>query len=325
MTHADPIAAGKASALYPHPIDPFASRTRGLYIDDLVVIGHRDVHRPGGATRLIAQTPSFDVWRDGPIHLAHRIGDSSIDDTLTQRIESELFAPGWLSGNDLFERVFTGLVLCSRDYALDAWELFYRNTRMKLAASLDGRSDPDVTDDLHDFAEIYRRVDQLVPPSGSVLEIGSCFGFLALHLARQPRRRITASDVSVSSMRLLGALAPRLGISMSTTTLDARALSCPDHSYDTVILAHLLEHLDDAAGRSALMEARRVARRRIVIAVPYEEVATKSYGHVRTVCRAQLEAWAEEDPEWRGSVEDFHGGWLVLDRRRSQKPGLYEC
>lgn len=315
MTHADPVAPRRASALYPQPIDPFSPRARGLYRDERVVVGHRDVHRPDFATPLIARTPSFDVWRDGELHLAHHIGDSSIDDTLTRRIDTELFASGWLSGNDLFERVFTGLVLCSRDEPLDAWELFYRNTRMKLAASLDGRSTLEATDDLHDFAEIYRHVDSLVPNAGTVLEIGSCFGFLALHLARHRRRRITASDVSVASMTLLEAMAPRLGIPMSTLTLDARALSCPDLSYDTVVLAHLLEHLDDAAGRSALAEAKRVARRRIIVAVPYEKVATTSYGHVRTICRAQLDTWAEEDPQWRGRAEDFHGGWLVLDRK----------
>ena len=49
-------------------------------------------------------------------------------------------------------------------------------------------------------------------------------------------------------MSLLGALAPRLGICLSTTTLDARTLACPDASYDTLVLVHLLEHLDDLEG-----------------------------------------------------------------------------
>lgn len=314
MSPSDPGATATASALYPHPINPFAPRVRGLYIDDLVVVGHRDVHRPDAGTRLIARTPSFDVWRDDTVHIAHRVGDSSIDDTLTGRIEAELFAPGWLSGNDLFERVFTGLILSARQDPLDAWELFYRNTRMTLAAIIDGRGGMEVTKGLGAFAEIYHHVDRIVPPTGSVLEIGSCFGFLALHLASRHRRRVTASDVSTSSMSLLGALAPRLGICLSTTTLDARTLACPDASYDTLVLVHLLEHLDDVEGRKALDEARRVARRTIIVAVPYEDVATASYGHVRTVCRGDLEQWAVQDPRWRGRVEDFRGGWLVLER-----------
>ena len=317
-------ATATASDLYPHPINPFSPRVRGLYIDDLVVVGHRDVHRPDGATRIIARTPSFDVWRDSALHIAHRIGDASIDDSLTGRIDAELFAPGWLSGNDLFERVFTGLILSARQDPLDAWELFYRNTRMRLAASLDGRGVADIVEGLDEFAEIYRHVDRLVPTTGSVLEIGSCFGFLALHLASRHHRRVTASDVSTSTMSLLGALAPRLGICLSTTTLDARTLACPDASYDTVVLVHLLEHLDDVEGRKALDEARRVARRTIIVAVPYEEVATASYGHVRTIRRDDLEQWALQDPRWRGRVEDFRGGWLVLDRAGTTGAELYE-
>lgn len=323
MKPAEPLTA-TASTLYPHPINPFSPRVRGLYIDDLVVVGHRDVHRPDGATRLIARTPSFDLWRDGGLHIAHHIGDASIDDTLTGRIETELFAPGWLSGNDLFERVFTGLILSARQNPLDAWELFYRNTRMTLAAILDGRGDTDVVEGLGAFAEIYRHADEIIPPKGSVLEIGSCFGFLALHLASRHQRRVTASDVSTSSMSLLGALAPRLGICLSTTTLDARTLACPDASYDTVVLVHLLEHLDDVEGRKALDEARRVARRTIVVAVPYEDIATQSYGHVRTICHDDLEHWAVQDPRWRGRVEDFRGGWLVLERKDATGAELYE-
>ena len=326
MNPAEPLTAVTTSALYPHPINPFSSRVRGLYVDDLVVVGHRDVHRPDGATRLIARTPSFDVWRGGLLHIAHRIGDANIDDTLTDRIENELFAPGWLSGNDLFERVFTGLILSARQDALDAWELFYRNTRMTLAAFLDGRCDAAGVEGLGAFAEIYRHVDGIVPSTGSVLELGSCFGFLALHLASRHHRRVTASDVSTSSMSLLGALAPRLGVCLSTTTLDARTLACPDASYDTVVLVHLLEHLDDVEGRRALDEARRVARRTIVVAVPYEDVATASYGHVRTICRRDLEDWAVQDPRWRGRVEDFRGGWLVLERvaEKDEDENLHE-
>lgn len=324
MNPAEPLATAPASALYPHPINPFSPRIRGLYIDDLVAVGHRDVHRPDGATRLIARTPSFDVWREDTLHIAHRIGDASIDDTLTGRIETELFAPGWLSGNDLFERVFTGLILSARQDPLDAWDLFYRNTRTTLAANLDGRGGAEITEELGAFAEIYRHVDQIVPPTGSVLEIGSCFGFLALHLASRHHRRVTASDVSTSSMSLLGALAPRLGICLSTSTLDARTLACPDASHDTVVLVHLLEHLDDVEGRKALDEARRVARRTIVVAVPYEDVATASYGHVRTICRGDLEQWAVQDPRWRGRVEDFRGGWLVLERKDETGAELYE-
>ena len=42
----------------------------------------------------------------------------------------------------------------------------------------------DERDALADFASIHRHADGFVPADASVLEIGCCFGFLSLRLAR---------------------------------------------------------------------------------------------------------------------------------------------
>ena len=65
-------------------------------------------------------------------------------------------------------------------------------------------------------------------------------------------------------------------------------------------------------------EALRSAARRVVVAVPFEEEANESYGHVRTLTLDDLAALGVATAErsaFSWSVHVFHGGWLVFDRR----------
>lgn len=286
----------------PAPIDPFAPTIDGCYGDEAVTVardtslGAREVH-----TGDVVRTPHFDVWSDGRLHVRHRLDDDRIDDAITGLLNTELFEPGWVSGNQIFERIFTGIVLTSRRDPLDAWALFYRNTMAGIAQ------------DRQEFSAIYRRADTLVPDRGSVLELGACFGFLSLHLAARSGRRVIASDIAAGSMRLLAAVAPRLAVPLSTEVFDAARVSLPDRSVDTVLLVHLLEHVDADHGARCIAEAQRVAARRVVIAVPYESEPNAAYGHVRTITHDDLDAWGRAGG-WAYSVADHHGGWLVLDR-----------
>jgi hypothetical protein len=56
----------------------------------------------------------------------------------------------------------------------------------------------------------------------------------------------------------------------------------------------------------------RVARRRVVVAVPYEDVPEPVYGHLRTFDHADLDALGAATGA-RHRVDDDHGGWLVVD------------
>lgn len=299
--------------LGPAPIDPFRARSHGCYVDDAVTVGHFNVGAQLGSRTV--DTPSFHIWWDCRLHVRHRFTDGDIDDSLTERINAELFEPGWVGGNQIFERIFTGIVLSMRTDPAEAWALFYRNTRDQLQrAADDPAAVPPRLRDLAEFGAIYRRTDELVPKSGSVLEVGSCFGFQALHLAGRLERRVIASDISTSSMQLLDTMSRRLGVRLETRVLDARRLSVPDRSVDTVVQVHLLEHLEATEGAIALAEACRVARKRVIVALPWESEPNAAYGHVRTVSHADLVAWGESAEGWTASVTDFHGGWLVLDR-----------
>jgi hypothetical protein len=279
------------------PIDPLRRNARaGCYEDDLVVVTRGEI--PGGV-----RTEHFSVLeRDGRLHVAHRLDPATLDDGLAVLLAGELFAPGWVVGAQTFERIFTGTVLSSGADPLSSWELFYRNTLARGPAA--------------GFAAVHHHALGLIPP-GTTLDLGSCFGFLPLMLAGHGRGYVIASDVSAGTMGLLAAVAPRLGTPLRTPlrtmVADAARVPLPDASVDTVTAVHLLEHLDAGHGAAVVTEALRLARRRVVIAVPYEPEPDAAFGHVRSFDTAALaEIGKASGVPW--SVEEAHGGWLVLQQ-----------
>ncbi len=157
---------------------------------------------------------------------------------------------------------------------------------------------------MHDHA-----IGLLAP--GPVLELGCCFGFLSLRVARTGRPT-RASDVSRRTVDLLETMAPRLGIPLTTTNADAARFPGPDALAETVLAVHLLEHVEPAHSSQVLAEALRLASRRVVVAVPLEEEVNETYGHVRTVSLDELHRWGRATG-LSYDVHEFHGGWLVVD------------
>jgi hypothetical protein len=119
-------------------------------------------------------------------------------------------------------------------------------------------------------------------------------------------------------MALLADTAPLLGRRVRTLGCDAAAVPLPAGVADTVTVLHLLEHLSTDVGHAVIEEALRLARRRVVIAVPYEDRPRACYGHVQRFDTAGLhEFGARLSTAHRGlrvDVHEFHGGWLILDR-----------
>lgn len=303
------------------PVDPLApAGPGGWYVDDLVrvrAVGPLRQWSRGGV-----RTAHFDVRHVGSrVHVDHWVPAARVDDDLAGLLADELFTPGWLRGTELFERVFTGVVRTSAVDPLEAWLLFYRNSLVSVAAALGGPG-PVVAGGsggpggssghgtVAGYAPVYAHAESLVAP-GSVLELGSCFGFLSLRLAGGGRR-VVASDVSAGTMRLLSTIAPLLGVRLETRVADAARFPGADASADTVLAVHLLEHLDAAHGARVLAEAVRLARRRVVVAVPLEDVADETWGHVRTISLDDLHAWGRATG-LPYDVHEHHGGWLVVE------------
>jgi SAM-dependent methyltransferase len=296
----------------PRPILPLATGLPGRYEDDRVVVerasGQRHRRQPGWV-----RTPHFEVARQGNrIHVVHWLPTWRIDDDLTGLLADELFDPGWVSGADAFERIFTGVVMSSLDDPMDGWELFYRNTLQRLRQPPSGVSAAQGTID--GYRPVYQRAVSLVPP-GEVLELGCCFGFLSLQLAGRAGVHVVASDVSAGTVSLLDAMAHRLGADVRTLAADAARVPLQDRHVDTVLAVHLLEHLGEPDGAAVMAEALRLARHRVVIAVPFEAEPAVDMGHVRAFDLESLAALAADQPSgWRASLSAHHGGWLVIDR-----------
>lgn len=299
------------------PIDALAAIPPGHYEDGIV-----EVARDGTLAHnsdSVARTRHFSVCRNGDrMRVDHRIPPERLDNDLAGLLSDELFAPGWLSGADVFERVFTGVVKTTADPPLQAWALFYENTLARIRSLWDAEP-PANCSTLEEIVPVYRRALHHVP-AGRVLDLGSCFGFLAMLLAERPRTEVVASDISTGTVELLRRMARHRGLTTGTLVCDSARIPLPDGAFDTVLAVHLLEHLAPEHGSAVLAEALRLARHRVVLAVPFEDSPNLAYGHVRTFDLADLRDLGRTTGE-PFAVEEHHGGWLVIDRENAPSAG----
>jgi SAM-dependent methyltransferase len=290
-------------------IDPLAPGCPGRYSDGVVTVVHERCVEDEPSPPIV-RTRHFCVRRSGhEVRITHGLRPEELDNDLAGRLAGELFAPGWLSGAEVFERVFTGIVRSTVDNPVEAWSTFYENT-LRLIERGWTTQYTEESNTISGILPVYRRVLELVP-EGRVLDVGSCFGFLALLLAKRPGTSVIASDIAGGTVTLLRTIARELGRRLGTLVCDGARIPLPDKAVDTVTVVHLLEHLEPAHGRAVIGEALRLARRRVVIAVPSEEEPTAAYGHVRTLDPADLSALGG-DTGLPFDVDEHHGGWLVI-------------
>lgn len=258
--------------------------------------------RGGAAARAVTRATAPDgarrVWVDGG-RVRHRVTPAELSNDLAGWLAA-LVAAGELDAAR-FEEAFVAVV---RDVD-PGWTAFYRNT---LAALADGGT-PGGTN--AGMAPVHDRAAALVVGE-HVVELGCCFGFLALRLAAEGHR-VTALDLVPGTARLLASVSGDLGTPVTTLAGDARRVPLTGGSADTVVAVHLLEHLPRGADAGVLAQMLRVARRRVVVAVPFEDVPDPAWGHVRTYRPADLDALGAATglPH---AVAEHHGGWLVVDR-----------
>ncbi len=280
-------------------IDALRSCPAGRYEDGIVVVTRGKV---AGITA--------EPWPGGRISVRHRLGAGELDDEITEPLAAAL---GPLSDDhEVFARAFTGVVLTSRRDAGAAWEEFYRNSLARLApAGPLSPPGPPGPPSGPGYSEVYRHAMELLPGT-TVADVGCGFGFLALHLAAHGIA-VTACDIDPGTTRLLGRMADRLALPLNAVTCDGRSGRLASVSVDAVALLHVLEHVQEAAAAALISEATRIARHRVVVAVPYEAQPTRLFGHLRTIDAGQLRK-VGAGSGWDYRVYDHHGGWLVLDR-----------
>ncbi len=278
------------------------------------------------------KTPHFLI-HDGRIR--PRLGSDGISNELAGHIAAELAPLGLVPDGPAFERVFVDTVLATDPDPMQAWNLFYGNTLRRLR-----RPGPGGAGSVATFARIYEHVMSLIRGT-TVLDVGSCFGFLPLLAAdRNPRLRVLGTDLVPAAAALAGRISRAQRSPARFATADLLALPVADESVDTVLAVHVLEHLPAEVSALALAQLRRVARHRVVVGVPLEEVPDPTFGHVQAFDLARLAriGATPETPEtpenprrpetpensenpdtperatWSQAVHAADGGWLVLDR-----------
>ncbi|GLY36781.1 SAM-dependent methyltransferase [Amycolatopsis sp. NBRC 101858] len=284
-------------------LDPLAPGHRGWWECGEVLVCHEDgVAVPNALTaRLVPShvTAHFRVYALGRRTLvSHRYRGDELDDDLAGHLAVEL---DFLAGH--FEELFTGVVRTTVHDPLLAWTVFYANTLAALRR-------PGPAGAIASFAPVHARALELVR-GRTVLDLGSCFGFLPLQMVSRGLRPI-ASDVSAGTMGLLSRVSSWFGTPLPVLACDAAAVPLASRSVDTVTAIHLLEHVSPSHGAAVLREMLRVARRRVVVAVPFEATPNPAFGHVRCFDFEVLQAWGRASGV-PFTVFEHHGGWLVLD------------
>jgi SAM-dependent methyltransferase len=238
----------------------------------------------------------------------------AISNELADHIAAELVPLGLVPDGAAFERIFVDAVLSTQPDPERAWAAFYANTLRRLRHG-DGGMGSVAT-----FARIYARALALIRGT-TVLDTGCCFGFLSLLAAeREPRLRVVGADLVPATAALAGRMSRGRGGRARFAAADLLALPVADQGVDTALAVHVLEHLPAGASALALAELRRVARRRVVIAVPLEITPDPVFGHLQAFDLPRL-ARLGAAPGWSRTVHAAEGGWLVLDRALPDRVG----
>ena len=231
-----------------------------------------------------------------------------IGNELADHIAAELVPLGLVPDGQAFERIFVDAVLSTQPDPARAWMAFYDSTMRRLR-----RADRAGTGSVATFARIYDRALSLVRGT-AVLDVGCCFGFLPLLAAeRDPRLRVIGTDLVPATAALAGRISHARGGQARFAAADLLALPAGDQAVDTVLAVHVLEHLPARMTAPALAQLCRVARLRVVVAVPLEEAPDPIFGHVQAFDLPKL-ARIGAASGWTHDVHAADGGWLVLDR-----------
>jgi SAM-dependent methyltransferase len=250
------------------------------------------------------ETPHFLI-QDG--HVQPRF-PSSISNELTDQITAELVPLGLVPDGLAFEQIFVDTVLATHPDPMQAWMAFYGNTIRRLRCP-----DPGGTGSLATFGRIYAHALSLIRGT-TVLDVGCCFGFLPLLAAeRYPGLRVIGADLVPAAAALASRICSTPGDRTRFLAADLLALPFASQTVDTVVAVHVLEHLPADACRPAVAQLRRVARRRVVVAVPLEEIPDRTFGHLQAFDLPRLASMGDATG-WSRAVHTADGGWLVLDR-----------
>lgn len=230
------------------------------------------------------------------------------------------------SEQEIFERYVGAIVRSIDGNERRAWHRFYDNTLSALRRPAPPTLDNGVADFNACARAFFLRVADLTREvaAESLLDVATCFGFLPLSLAADGMagtlRQIVGCDLNTA----LVALADDYRRSRKIETVSfvqadilaaavRRALSVDGRAFDVVTAIHLLEHLTAEQCAVAVANLWALTGRRLIIAVPFEDVADPRFGHRQVFDEARLRALGRS-VDGHCHYSEHHGGWLIIDR-----------
>ena len=308
-----------------------------------VLIGDFKVmHRPGQTfertkarlTRMelkVQQTPHFlfaRVPETQKVILVHQLAQDELDNNIGQYLMQELGPHGFMVSDKAFGAALIGVVnsINPKDPA-SAWGIFSLNTLERLREKLDNPSkNADKQDFITPFATIYHYLFAHKVGT-SLLDVGCACAFWPLLVAEREKgkyERIVGADNRQDAINLSSNMANLANI--TNVEFMKSDLLAPDFTeigtFDTVTAIHLLEHVPETRLPVALSNLLKVTKKRLLIAVPYEQQAEVAYGHEQVFSHKKLEQWGQwcvEQMKGKGKAfcEDVMGGILIVERESS--------
>ncbi len=297
-----------------------------------------------------------------PAQIDNNIGYYVASELLPMLSGTSIATSGDYSQQDLFENYMGAIVRSTHVSERQAWHRFYDNTLAGLRDYIIAHPDaappqprapthnggapqpaspprrwtddiPEEENFIGNFGAIYHYTLQLVeamPASAagacSLLDAGTCFGFLPLLLARhgsalgsQSFSRVVGCDINPALVALASDYAhchPNDGTIAEVSFATADLLSgAPDHlgRFDVVVAIHVLEHIEHHQTEAMLATLWALTGQRLIITVPLEDTPDPRFGHLQAYDLERLMALGQRDD---GTCHCFAycGGWLVLDR-----------
>ena len=215
----------------------------------------------------------------------------------------------------IFEHCVGAIVRSMDGNERRAWHRFYDNSLTALEQAM---QEPTAAPDfIEPFAAIYRHLMTLVR-GHTLLDAGTCFGFMPLLLARhaeQGLERIVGCDLDgalVSFATDYAAQQQQAQVHFVQADLLADTFTRVGR-FATVTAIHVLEHLDGAQTSIALANLWNVTEQRLIVAVPLEERPDSRFGHHQIFNEERLLGLGRE-LGGRCQYLELHGGWLIVDR-----------
>ena len=278
----------------------------------------------------INKTGHFVVCQKSAQHkfiLLHTFSQETINADLICFIEQELaslqlFSSAQEYGAALFA-VLASTFPSPRNQ-LHIWRRFCINTLCLFRSNLSQNEIFTSQTSIHiaPFTAIYRRVLTLLVGE-TLLDVGSSFGFFPILAAEHdPRLHIIGYDINPDMIKLSTDLATITNTKHTVfSPQDVLAQTFIEQDrFDTVTAIHLIEHLTEEQLSLALTHLLQVTRKRLIIAVPYEEEVQPLYGHYQVFSEEKLQAWGKWCAEQLQDIgqywtEQVMGGLLIVERK----------